>query len=202
MGIKFGHSEGLLSVNAIKSLTGYLAIILLSAMQIGATSVPREVQIVRPEEKLEATTISIVAILANPDKFDGKILSTAGYLTLDHEGTALYLDKESSIASIHSNAIWIEFQRRFSPDERQELGERYVTVTGILRANKHGYGNSFSGTLEITILPRAIRTSDDYRAYLDREKISAWRQWTPMAATILVLLALCLFLIRRRMLRR
>lgn len=180
------------------SLYPNLIVVLFSMLQISAAPLS-------PQERSEAsalpigpTIISIVAALASPVTYDGKLVSMAGYLTLEHEGTALYLDQGSSEASISANAIWIELPRQLSTEERRELSERYVSANGVFHADRRGYGESFSGTLILTDVPRALRTSDDYRAYLRREKIAARREWIPMAATFVALLALGFFFIWRR----
>jgi hypothetical protein len=66
-----------------------------------------------------------------------------GFLSLDFEGTALYLHEEDYRRFISKNAIWIDWN---APD--QSLHQQYVVIAGTFDANAFGHMGAFSGTIK------------------------------------------------------
>lgn len=75
---------------------------------------------------------SAVQIIANPELFDGKTVTTRGFLSLTFEGEGLYLSRED-YDWLTGNAISLDLTRE-QKAEFAALHERYVSVTAVYRA--------------------------------------------------------------------
>lgn len=61
-----------------------------------------------PVSAAEPTNVSMVQLIANPEKFDGKLIRIIGFLRLEFEGDALYLHREDYENGIMGDAIWVD----------------------------------------------------------------------------------------------
>jgi hypothetical protein len=100
--------------------------------------------------------VSMVQLLANPEKYDGKVVRVEGYLHWKFEDCVLYLSKSDGDYLIGKNGVWIS--SRADP-ELQPLGdwfnkkkrqlvyfdERYVLVEGVFDMNEHGHMGANAG---------------------------------------------------------
>ena len=86
--------------------------------------------------------VSIVQLIATPDKFDGKLISVIGFLRLEHEGYLLYLGKEYYDNVVLANALWVDATEDMGKN-REKLELKYVKIVGTFRAG-HEKRNLFS----------------------------------------------------------
>ncbi|MGH2509048.1 MAG: hypothetical protein ACRDHZ_16840 [Ktedonobacteraceae bacterium] len=80
-------------------------------------------------KNLSPVNVPLVRLLANPEKMNGRRVTTAGVLAVEVEGTALYLDRESYYRKVRENAVAIMPTVAAAPT-LGSLGGQYVTVTG------------------------------------------------------------------------
>ena len=59
--------------------------------------------------------VSILQLLATPEKFDGKLVRVIGFLCLAFEGDAVYLHREDFDHGLTQNALWVDV-----PEKRDE----------------------------------------------------------------------------------
>jgi hypothetical protein len=81
-----------------------------------------------------ALSVGMVALLANPQNYDRKLIQTIGVLCVEHEGDALYLHFEDAQHLNDKNA----FSLRFSAAQREQfksLNLKYVLIEGTMYAN-------------------------------------------------------------------
>ena len=78
--------------------------------------------------------VSIIRLIASPEKYDGKFVRVTGYFSAGREGDGLFVNKADYDNALIANGIWV---RR--PDSRicnaKELNQKYVQITGIFRSN-------------------------------------------------------------------
>lgn len=86
--------------------------------------------------------VSIVQLIATPEKFDGKLVSVIGFLRLEHEGYLLYLGKEDYDNVVLANALWVDATEEMGKN-REKLELKYVKIVGTFRAG-HEKRNLFS----------------------------------------------------------
>jgi len=98
--------------------------------------------------------VSLIQLIANPAKYDGKQVLVVGFLRLEFEGNALYLHADDYKNNIYGNAIGVGVtkQWRWSKDE---VNMHYVMLGGTFRAGK---SNLHTGVIvdvtSVTVWPK------------------------------------------------
>ena len=82
-----------------------------------------------------STSVSLVQLISNPEKYNGKPVRLIGFLRLEFEGNALYLHREDYEHSL-PNGIWIDVPKGLSKNDNQLLNNHYVICEGIFRASE------------------------------------------------------------------
>ena len=78
--------------------------------------------------------VGMVALLAEPQSYDGKFIRTFGFMCLEYEGDALYLHEEDYRYQNYKNAVWLrvaEAQRK----QFKSLSLKHVLIEGTMYAN-------------------------------------------------------------------
>jgi hypothetical protein len=88
------------------------------------------------------SVVSVIQLIATPEKFDGKLISVIGFLRLEHEGYLLYLGKEDYDNVVLANALWVDATEEMGQN-RVKLELKYVKIVGTFRA-RHEKRNLFS----------------------------------------------------------
>src|ERR1041385_6933670 len=85
-----------------------------------------------------AADVSMVQLIATPEKFDGKVVRVTGFLSLEFEGVGLYLHRED-FQNMTRNGLWIR------PPEKTDLNlsRHYVEVVGTFEAKEGGHMGAF-----------------------------------------------------------
>jgi hypothetical protein len=91
--------------------------------------------------------VSIVKLIANPEKFDGKFISVIGFLRLETEGNALYLSHEDYQHGMSANALHVVRTEQIARDS-EKLDMNYVHIEGVFNAKHVGYFPFPSGEIE------------------------------------------------------
>lgn len=134
-----------------------ILILLIAMTQIGAAPAP----VVAPRE--QPVAVPLVALLANPDRFDGELVTVEGFLNLEYEGDALYLSQSDFDAMLFRNAVWVDGPKFEEPRARRILSGRHVALTGRFDADMHGHFGMFAGGLAASEI-RVLLSRDQIRA--------------------------------------
>jgi hypothetical protein len=102
---------------------------------------------VRAESPDVPTPVSLVQLIATPERFDGKLVGLVGFCHLEFEGDAIYLHREDFDALLTRNAVAIDLPSSVPP-EFQGLSGKYVIVEGRFRAPGPGIVTHWCGRLE------------------------------------------------------
>lgn len=105
------------------------------------------IQSFEPKYNQHALEVSIIELIANPVKYDGKQVQIIGFLRLEFEGDAIYLHREDFEHAIDKNGIWIDRPRDLSAKQIAEVNNKYVLCEGTFKAANHGHMGMFSGSL-------------------------------------------------------
>jgi uncharacterized protein with ACT and thioredoxin-like domain len=93
--------------------------------------------------------ISLVRLIATPERYDGKIIQVKGYLNLEFEGNAIYLHKEDYSKSLVNNAFWVDFSKEISEKKNLDnYNRRYVIIIGTFDMKSHGHMGLFGGAIK------------------------------------------------------
>lgn len=104
----------------------------------------------KPYELLDIkSNVSIISLIANPEKYDGKRIQVIGYLHLEFEGDAIYLHEDDFKHSISENSFWVNFSSKLTKKQDPKiLNNKYVIMIGTFNAQENGHMGMFGGTLD------------------------------------------------------
>ena len=100
--------------------------------------------------------VSLLELIANPERFHGRRVSVRGYVRIEFEGSAIYLSKESFEAGSMRDALWLTPAAN-SPFAKPgaTFGPRYADVVGRFDAFDRGHFGMYSGAItEVTRIGR------------------------------------------------
>ena len=95
----------------------------------------------------DVSDVSLIELIANPLRYDGKRIQVIGFLRLEFEGDALYLHREDFENAISKNAIWFDRPRDLSKKQVEAVNSKYAICEGIFKARDHGHMGMFSGAI-------------------------------------------------------
>lgn len=96
------------------------------------------------KERAKSENVSIIRIIANPEKYYGKRLTVSGYMITEFEGTAIYLSREDFDNRIHKNSIFLLIGKGY---DYQYYNKEYVTLDGTF-IEGNGHMGLYSGMLK------------------------------------------------------
>lgn len=94
----------------------------------------------------EPQRVTLVQLIANPEKFDGKLVRVIGFLCLRFEGNVLYLHREDYDHAIIGNGIWVNVTPEITK-HTEALHMHYVLLEGIFDSTSRGHRLMWSGGL-------------------------------------------------------
>lgn len=98
----------------------------------------------------QAHLVSLIQLIATPEKFDGQIVEVIGFLNLEFEGNELFVSREDYENGIAKNGVWIVRNPNINADF-DELNRHYVALVGRFSASNKGHLSMTSGSIgEIT----------------------------------------------------
>ena len=90
--------------------------------------------------------VSLIELVANPARFDGKQVRVTGYLVREFEGDAIYLHRDDYDHGIRRNGLWVTFSKDGAELRCKTL--RYAFVQGKFVAKNKGHQGLWSGAIE------------------------------------------------------
>lgn len=93
--------------------------------------------------------VSMIELIANPDKFDNKTVMVSGFMHLEFESNVLYLHPEDYRMSMLKNGIWLRLNDYLETNIKlDDFNDQYVCLSGIFNAKQGGHGGRYSGSIE------------------------------------------------------
>jgi hypothetical protein len=93
-------------------------------------------------------SISLISLIANPQKYNQRKVRVKGFLNLEFEGDAIYLHKEDYELGIDKNGLWIDIKRgQFDSTKNKSCNQHYVILEGIFEMQNKGHENAYSGAI-------------------------------------------------------
>ncbi|MBB6109606.1 hypothetical protein SAMN05421821_10522 [Mucilaginibacter lappiensis] len=93
--------------------------------------------------------VSLVNLIANPDKYNGKKIRVIGYLHLEFEGNGLYLHKDDYDHAISKNSIWVSIGPKHPEvSNLKQYSDHYVIMEGTYNSEMTGHMGMNSGSIE------------------------------------------------------
>jgi hypothetical protein len=135
-------------------------IVLALALLIGGVTNSAHAQMVGYFPKggadIDADDVSLVQLIANPAKYDGKIVRITGFLHLEFEGNVIYLHAEDFRFSLTKNGIWINVPRDMTKEQMKAVNDQYVICTARFNARNSGEVTDVSRLQVWSSHPRAL----------------------------------------------
>jgi hypothetical protein len=94
---------------------------------------------------LDADSVSLIQLIANPKAYDNKRVRVIGYLHLEFEGNAMYLHHEDFDYGLTKNAIWINVPEDMTNEQIKIVNDQYVICTARFRSGRQGHMGMNSG---------------------------------------------------------
>ena len=81
----------------------------------------------------DASYVSLIQVIANPEKFDGKRLVVLGFLDFEREADLLFASKDKYDNVILPDTLWIDPTEEMGTN-KATLNLKYVRIDGIFHA--------------------------------------------------------------------
>lgn len=99
----------------------------------------------------EDFNVSIVRLIATPERYHERKVQVEGFMNLEFEGDAIYLHKEDYEKGLTKNGFWVTFSDKLDRKEINKLNKGYVLIEGTFNKDRHGHMGLFGGEIyEIT----------------------------------------------------
>ena len=95
--------------------------------------------------------VSLVNLIATPEKYNGKTVRVIGISNIEFEGNAIYLSREHLLNGVTKNALWISLNSQAIGKTEEELSKyngQYALVEGVFKKGKYGHMGLFSGSID------------------------------------------------------
>ena len=117
-----------------------------------------------PPPDVEAIDLSLIQLLANPEKYEGRRVRLVGVAHFEFEEAVLYLHREDEAVMNSRNAIWIGGKAGYTEADYKNLSGAFVYVEGIFTGKAHGHLGAFPGELKDVRRLEKKRTRADYES--------------------------------------
>jgi len=82
------------------------------------------------------TAVSLITLIATPEKFDGKLVSAEGYFVYEDENIALYLNETDEKEGVVTNAVELNFHNsKIGKSKLAMINHRYIKLIGRVYSN-------------------------------------------------------------------
>ena len=116
-------------------------------------------------------SVSLVALLANPDKYDGKLVRVSGFLHHKFEDNHLYISKDDADYLLTENGISVSYSKDLKTEPRgfplEQYDAAYVLMEGrfrYLRFPSRSDIGAISELIDVTRIRRRDRSYDGVRS--------------------------------------
>jgi hypothetical protein len=109
--------------------------------------------------------VSLINLIATPEKYNGRQIRIIGYLNLEFEGNGIYLHKDDYDNGISKNGLWVEMSMDSTrlPEIKKSI-KKYVLMEGTFDLSG-GHMGAYSGSIK------------------DITRLEIWRSVTPQPPT-------------------
>ncbi len=99
-----------------------------------------------PVSRAQNNSVSIVQLIATPEKYDRKVVQVRGFLRLEFEGNTIYLHEDDYRHGIGKNGLWVVRNARID-EKADKLNMHYVVLEGTFDASNEGHLGLNSGAI-------------------------------------------------------
>src|SRR5262249_54990940 len=112
---------------------------------------------IAPVGQKQPENISLIRLIATPEKYHGKFVRVRGYLHNQFEDSAIYLTKDDSDHHNQDNALWVSYAEKVQkqavgskqdPDNLRYFDRKYVMIEGVYNKDNHGHLGLYAGSID------------------------------------------------------
>lgn len=93
--------------------------------------------------------VSLIQLIATPERYHQKIVQVVGYLNLEFESNAIFLHKEDFDNVLTNNGLWVMFSDRIRNEKKlTDYSKKYVILEGTFDMHAKGHFWLYSGTIK------------------------------------------------------
>ena len=92
--------------------------------------------------------VSIIQLISNPERFDGRYVRIIGFVRLEFEGDAIYLHHDDYKYGIYSNGLWLDITEGCCGNNLMVADKKYVLVEGTFDMKSKGHMGMWGGTIK------------------------------------------------------
>ncbi|MCX6992652.1 MAG: hypothetical protein NT011_05835 [Kiritimatiellaeota bacterium] len=89
--------------------------------------------------------VSMIQLVASPEKYEGKYVRVMGFLRLKFEGNGLYLHREDYEKSLYKNGVWVHVAET---EANRKFNMKYVLIEGTFDSKDKGHMGLWSGAIK------------------------------------------------------
>ena len=101
----------------------------------------------RAADGIAPIEVSMIQLIANPEKFDGKKVILTGFMNLEFEGNALYFHRDDFVYGQMKNGLGLTLSEQ-GTKSASRWSKNYVRVEGVFNAREAGHFGMYSGSIE------------------------------------------------------
>ena len=94
-----------------------------------------------------AEHVSIIQLIATPEKYEGKLVTIQGFVRLEFEGNAIYLHRDDYEQGLSSNGLWLNANECKRIDGK-DFDTGYALVTGRFTSTGRGHMGLWAGEIQ------------------------------------------------------
>jgi hypothetical protein len=98
-----------------------------------------------PVDTIHVQDVSLVNLIATPEKYHQRKIRVIGFLHLEFEGNCLYLHRDDFEYGMSKNAIWLNLTTK--DKELRRLSNEYVILEGTFESKMTGHMGMNSGSI-------------------------------------------------------
>jgi len=95
----------------------------------------------------EISYVSIINLIATPEKYSNKTVNVVGYAVIEFENIGLYLSENDATRKITQNSLYLDIE-----DNQMEKcikgNHKYILVQGVFDPNARGHGSFQAGGIK------------------------------------------------------
>ena len=92
--------------------------------------------------------VSIINLIASPEKFHGKTIKISGYAKISKETSALYLSEDDAKYTNFPNSIWLDIEKsKKELFETINFNNQWVFIEGEFDASHKGHLGMYRGAI-------------------------------------------------------
>lgn len=138
-------------------LNSILVLLIAFGLNVGVASTD-------PSDSDTAEWVSMIQLIATPERYEGKVVILTGHLRFGFEESVLYFHNEDAEVMNTQNALWLPLGDENHTGKYSDLDKETVCVKGRFKSGRQGHAGGFSrGIDEIESIELAPT-----RAYFNR----------------------------------